>query len=229
MKLSVVCSPIGNLQDLSDRATAALRDADVWYVEDTRVSGKLAAHLGIKKPMRVLNDHTHSSGLSRYLDELEGVGHAALLTDGGAPGISDPGALLVDGAYDRGVHVEAIPGPSAVVTALSVSGFFAQRFAFLGFPGRKAGDVRDLFGPFSESPMTLVYFDSPHRFRATLGWLGEVLGERRYAIARELTKLHEQVYRDRLPAVPDEAQVIGKGEFTLVIEGVRKVRELRAD
>lgn len=179
--------------------------------------------------MRVLNEHTHTTGLGRYLDELEGVGHAALLTDGGAPGISDPGALFVDGAYSRGVEVEAIPGPSAVVTALSVSGFFAQRFAFLGFPGRKAGDVRELFEPFAESPMTVVYFDSPHRFRATLGWLGEVLGPRRYAIARELTKLHEQVYRDRLPEVPDETAVIGKGEFTIVIEGFRKIREERSD
>jgi 16S rRNA (cytidine1402-2'-O)-methyltransferase len=171
--------------------------------------------------MRVLNEHTSPKQIDAYRVELE-TSTAALLTDGGAPSISDPGARLTDRCLDTGIKVEAIPGPSAVVTALTVSGFFAQRFAFLGFLGRKAGDIRKDLAPYAESTMTLVLFESPFRIDALLRSAHEALGVRRYAICRELTKMHEQVYRNTLPYVPSESEVPRKGEFTLVIEGHRR-------
>ncbi|MEZ0327550.1 MAG: 16S rRNA (cytidine(1402)-2'-O)-methyltransferase [Fimbriimonas sp.] len=221
-QLTLVTTPIGNLGDLSPRGSDALREADFWIVEDTRVSGKLLSVLEVRKPMRVLNDHTSRGQIEGYLEELKEGGKAALLTDGGAPSISDPGAILTDLCHDHGVKVEGIPGPSAVITALMLSGFFGQRFAFLGFLGRKAGDIRKELAPFQDSSMTIVLFESPFRFEAVLKVAHEALGSRRYAICRELTKMHEQVYRSILPNIPAESEVPRKGEVTLVIEGRRK-------
>ena len=221
-KLTLIATPIGNLSDLSPRAVESLGAAEFWIVEDSRISGKLASHLGLKKPMRVLNDHTSHSQVEKYLEELKKGAHAALLTDGGAPAISDPGAILTDLCHEAGVQLEGIPGPSAVVTALMLSGFFAQRFAFLGFLGRKPGSIRGELAAFSDSPLTLVLFESPHRIEVLLKAAHEALGTRRYAICRELTKMHEQVYRGVLPNIPTESEVPRKGEITLVIEGRRK-------
>lgn len=172
--------------------------------------------------MRLVNEHTGPEALARYVAELKEGRQGALVTDGGAPAVSDPGAMLCDRCHEEGVEVDAIPGPSAPITALMASGFFAQRFVFLGFLGRKAGDIRKELAPFADSPYTLVLFESPHRFRQTLEWTGEALGERRYAICRELTKLHQQVFRSKLPILPSEAEVPSKGEFTIVVEGRRK-------
>jgi 16S rRNA (cytidine1402-2'-O)-methyltransferase len=221
-RLVLVATPIGNLGDLSDRTRAALLDAEVWIVEDTRVSGKLQSHLGCRKPMRVLNDHTSPAVVSRYLDEIREGASVALLTDGGAPSISDPGASLTDLCLNEGIEVDAIPGPSAVTTALTISGFFGQRFAFLGFLARKPGPIKAELAPFADSPLTLVLFESPFRMVKLLQTAHEVLGARRYAICRELTKLHQQVYRDRLPSVPSESVVPQKGEVAIVIEGLRR-------
>ena len=120
----------------------ALSEADFWIVEDTRISAKLAFHLGVKKTMRVAHDHSEDFQLEKLLEEIESGKQAVLLTDGGAPGISDPGARLTDLAHNRGIEVDGIPGPSAVINALMLSGFFAQRFAFLGFLGRTPGDMK---------------------------------------------------------------------------------------
>lgn len=225
-KLTLIATPIGNLSDLSPRAAEALGAADFWLVEDTRVSGKLQIHLGIRKPMRVLNDHTNPQTVERYRQEIEEGANAALVTDGGSPVISDPGSLLCDACLDSEIPVLAIPGPSAVTGALMLSGFFGQRFAFLGFLGRKAGAIRGELEAFRDSPLTLVLFESPFRFEALLKVAFEVLGPRRYAICREMTKLHEQVFRAKLPIIPDEHAVPRKGEVTIVIEGVRRSRAL---
>ncbi len=227
--LTLVTTPIGNLGDLTPRAAAALSEADSWIVEDTRVSGKLASHLGLKKSMRVLNDHTAAPKVEHYLAELKAGAKIALLTDGGAPSISDPGAILTDMCHDAGIQVEATPGPSAVINALSLSGFFGQRFAFLGFLGRKPGDIRKELAVFADSPITLVLFESPHRLDTLLKTAFEALDSRRYAICREMTKAHEQVFRDRLPNIPSEAQVPRKGEATVVIEGRRRTLDARAE
>ncbi|MCU0315614.1 MAG: 16S rRNA (cytidine(1402)-2'-O)-methyltransferase [Fimbriimonadaceae bacterium] len=221
-QVTLVSSPIGNLGDLSDRAKAALADADFTIVEDSRVSGKLLSHLGIKKPMVVLNDHASERVLHQIIGRLEQGESATLLTDAGTPCISDPGTQLIDLCSSRGVLVDCIPGPSAVTTSLALSGFFAQRFAFLGFLPKKPGPAKSVLAPFVDSTFTLVLFESPYRFRKTLSLCGEILGDRRYAVCRELTKLHQQVFRGKLPIIPSEKEVPDKGEFTLVIEGVRR-------
>lgn len=222
MPLVLVATPIGNLGDLSPRAATALTEADFWLVEDTRVSGKLQSHIGIKKPMRVLNEHTTEAKLKSYVSEIEEGQSAALLTDAGCPGISDPGALLVDLCFESEIEIDAIPGPSAVTTSLMLSGFFAQRFAFLGYLPRKPGEQRAILQEFRDSPMTLVLFESPFRTEKLLSALADVLGSRRYAICREMTKAHQQVYRNRLPDKPKEGENPSKGEVTVVVEGKRK-------
>ena len=221
-RLTLVATPIGNLGDLSRRAIEALTEADFWVVEDTRVSGKLAFHLGLKKTMRVLNDHTSESTVARYAQDIKSGQSVAVLTDGGSPVISDPGTLLTDLCLNTGIEVDSIPGPCAAVNALALSGFFGQRFAFLGFLGRKPGAIRAELKPYAQSPLTIVLFESPHRLGSLLNAAAEVLGERRYAICREMTKAHQQVIRDKLPNVPDEESVPRRGEFTLVFEGIRR-------
>jgi 16S rRNA (cytidine1402-2'-O)-methyltransferase len=223
-RLVLVATPIGNLADLSARAIAELSSADFWIVEDTRVSGKLQAHLSLSKPMRVFNEHTRPEQLERYLADIQSGRTAALLTDGGSPAISDPGAMFSDICHEHNVEVDAIPGPSAVTTALMLSGFFAQRYCFLGFLGRKDGAIKEELLPFATSPITLVLFESPFRVRNLLKVAYEALGDRRYAVCREISKMHQQVYRSRLPNVPDEQQLPPKGEVSLVIEGKRKAK-----
>lgn len=220
--LTLVATPIGNLGDLSPRAAEALKAASIWIVEDSRVSGKLAAHLGVRKTMRVLNDHTPEHQVEAILRDLAAGLDACLLTDGGCPVVSDPGSHLTDLALQAGIEVDGIPGPSAVTDALMLSGFYGQRFAFLGFLGRKPGAIREELAPFSDSPMTLVLFESPHRLEQLLKVAFEVLGARRYAICRELTKSHQQIYRKFLPDCPTEREMPKKGEVTLVIEGKRR-------
>jgi 16S rRNA (cytidine1402-2'-O)-methyltransferase len=221
-RLVLVATPIGNLSDLSHRAEETLRSASFWVVEDSRVSSKLASHLGVSKPMRVLNEHTPPAKIEQLVDEILKVEMAALLTDGGTPVISDPGAMLADRLYEEGVDIDCAPGPSAVTTALALSGFFAQRFVFLGFAGRKPADIRALLLPFVDSPLTIVAFESPFRFSKYLEVAAEVLGDRRFAVCRELTKMHQQVVRGNLSDLVNLRDVPQKGEVTLVIEGRRR-------
>lgn len=221
-KLTLIATPIGNLQDLSPRAVEHLSAADWWLVEDTRVSGKLQSYLGLKKPMRVLNEHTSEAQATRYVDEIESATEVALLTDSGTPAISDPGAILTDLCHERGIEVDAVPGASAVMTALMLSGFFAQRFTFLGFLPRKPGAMRSEFEPFADSPLTLVLFESPFRVETVLQAAFEALGPRRFAICRELTKMHQEVVRGTLSAKENLPPFVSKGEFSIVIEGRRR-------
>ncbi|HXH60937.1 MAG TPA: 16S rRNA (cytidine(1402)-2'-O)-methyltransferase [Fimbriimonadaceae bacterium] len=220
--LTIVATPIGNLGDLSPRAAQALEAAEQWIVEDTRVSGKLQAHLGFKRPMRVLNDHTGPEKVRQYADEISGGLLVALISDAGTPVVSDPGTDLVEACVERGVEVDAIPGPSAVTTALTLSGFYVQRFAFLGYAPRKPGPIAELLADYQDSAMTLVFFESPHRVGRLLDACSAALGARRYVICRELTKAHQQIWRATLPETPDEKQVPYKGEVTVVVEGRRK-------
>ncbi len=225
-RLYVVAGPIGNLEDFSPRARRILTECDRILAEDTRVTSKLLRAFEISQPLATLSDHTSPVKIEEYVEQLEAGETLAILSDAGTPGISDPGSTLVDAALDRGISVVPIPGPSAVATAVSACGFYAQRYAFLGFLPRKPGPARRVVEPFTESSLTLVLFESPHRYRKTLAVCAEVLGPRRYVIARELTKIHEQIYRNRLPKLPSEKDVPAKGEFTLVIEGLRKSDEM---
>jgi 16S rRNA (cytidine1402-2'-O)-methyltransferase len=220
--IRLVATPLGNLGDLSPRASRMLSEADAWLVEDTRVSGKLQSVLGVRKPMRLLNEHTTPATIEGYLDEVEAGLSLAVLTDAGTPCVSDPGAALVDGAHERRLLVDLAPGPSAVTAALALSGFFAQRFVFLGFLGRKPGDMRRELVAFASSPLTLVAFESPFRLERLLEAVSEVLGSRRYAVCRELSKAHQQVHRARTPAIPPAGEVPRKGELTVVVEGLRR-------
>jgi 16S rRNA (cytidine1402-2'-O)-methyltransferase len=225
-KIVLVATPIGNLGDLSPRAVEALTSAQIWLVEDSRVSGKLQSVLNLRRPMRVLNEHTTDGKIGAYLEEV-GDQTAAVLSDGGAPGISDPGARLVDLASEAGFEIDAIPGPSAVTTALMLSGFYAQRFAFLGFLPRKPGAIRSELQPFADSPMTLVLFESPFRVGSLLKLAAEVLGDRRFALCREMTKFHQEIIRGHLLSGEENRNLPTKGEYCIVIEGKR--RGLRAD
>ncbi len=221
-KLTLVCTPIGNLGDLAPRSQQALTECDFWIVEDSRISGKLQAAFGIKKPMRVLNDHTSQNQVEKYVAELKAGTSACLITDGGAPTVSDPGANIADLCYAANVEVDALPGPSAVTTALALSGFFAQRFAFLGFLGRKPGDIRKELQKFADSSLTLVIFESPNRLDAFISIAESSLGPRRFTVCREISKVHQQVFRGVLPIICSDDAFPRKGEITIVIEGKRK-------
>lgn len=223
--LILVSGPIGNLGDISPRASDAIKNADFVIAEDTRVTGKLLAHLEVSKSMRRLNDQSSPSQIQTLADEIETGGNWVLLTDAGTPAISDPGAQLVDLLLESNVQVDCIPGPSAVTNALALSGFFAQRFAFLGFMPKKPGAIAELLLPYAESTFTLVFFESPHRFQKLLTEIEKNCGQRRYAICRELTKKHQQVYRNTLPNLPKANEVPAKGEFTIVVEGLRRVQK----
>jgi 16S rRNA (cytidine1402-2'-O)-methyltransferase len=221
-KVILIASPLGNLGDLSIRATEALQQCDFCIAEDTRVSAKLLQHVGVKKPLAVLNEHTQAGKIQQYLDRVAAGETAVVLSDGGTPCISDPGAIFVDLARERDIEVDAIPGPSAVTQALMLSGFFAQRFVFLGFLGRKPGDIRRDLEAYVDSTLTIVLFESPYRVEALCRVAAEALPGRRVAICRELTKLHQQVVVTTLEEFPTESVMPRLGEFTVVIEGKRR-------
>lgn len=216
--LSVVPTPIGNRQDITLRAIETLRAADLVAAEDTRHSGLLLHHLGIKKPFVSLHGHNEASRCSELADRIASGTRIALVTDAGMPGISDPGARLVKTCRERGLPVEVLPGPSAVPTALVGSGFPCDRFFFGGFLPVKSGRrARELAAACARDE-TAVFFESPHRIEKTLAALREICPGRQVCIARELTKTHEEFLRGT------PAELLAhfesrppKGEITLLI------------
>jgi 16S rRNA (cytidine1402-2'-O)-methyltransferase len=221
--LLLVATPIGNLEDLSPRAKRLLADVEQVYAEDTRRTLPLLRHFGIAARPRSLHAHNERTRRAEVLDRLAAGQTVALVSDAGSPVISDPGADLVDAALDAGHRVVPVPGPSAVIAALSASGFSAVPFAFLGFLPRKAGPQRKRLEAYAERPETLVLFESPHRLGVTLSRAAEVLGERRACVARELTKLHEEIVRGELAELADRFREGTRGEITLVIEGSKRL------
>ncbi len=219
-RLLVVATPIGNLDDLSPRARRAFEAADLVACEDTRRTGRLLAGLGIKRPLVSLHEHNERQRLPRLLGALEAGRTVALASDAGTPLVSDPGFLLVREAAERGLAVEAVPGPSALLAALVASALPPYPFTFCGFPPPKRGKRRSFYGRFAELGHTLVFFESPHRLTASLADAAEVLGAGRpAALCRELTKLHEEILRGTLGelAVALEARPEVKGELVLVV------------
>ncbi len=216
----VVGTPIGNLGDLSPRAISALAGADVIACEDTRVSRKLLTHAGISG-RRLVTLHAHNEEASAAgLIALAAAGSVvAVVTDAGMPAISDPGARLVAAAAKAGVAVEVVPGPSAVLAALVLSGLATDRFVFEGFLPRKGREKGSRLSAIAGEARTVVLFESPHRVRATIGDLLTACGpERPVAIARELTKLHEEVWRGTLAAAATWlATVEPRGEYVIVV------------
>lgn len=218
-KLLVVATPIGNLDDLSPRARAAFESADLIACEDTRHTGRLLAHLGIKKPLVSLHEHNERQRLPRLLADLQEGRTIALASDAGTPLLSDPGFLLVREAAAAGVRIEPIPGPAAPIVALVVSGLPPYPFSFAGFPPPKSGKRRSFYRGWADLGHTLVIFESPHRLLASLEDALAELGDRPAAIARELTKIHEEVLRGPLSELLEElkSRPSLKGEFVLVI------------
>jgi 16S rRNA (cytidine1402-2'-O)-methyltransferase len=215
--LYLVATPIGNLEDISQRAIRILGEVKLIAAEDTRRTRQLLAAIGIRKPLTSYHEHNSKSKLPNLLQRLEQE-DVALVSDAGMPGVSDPGYELVKGAIERGVTVIAIPGPSVLPTALAVSGLPANQFVYVGFLPRKKGERRRLLGSIDAERRTIVAFEVPHRLLASLKDVEEMLGDRRVAVCRELTKVHEEVYRGTISqAIAYFSQP--RGEFTLVIEG----------
>lgn len=218
-RLVLVATPIGNLGDLSPRAVDALADADVIAAEDTRRSGRLLAHLDVDTPLVSYHDHNEAARTPALLDRVARGEVVAVVTDAGTPGLADPGFRLVRAAVERGLAVESIPGPSAALQALLLSGLPMDRFAFEGFLPRRAGARAERLGEVASDPRTLVFYVTPHRAAQELTAMAEVLGDRPAALARELTKLHEEVVRGPLSELASVAAEGLKGELTLVVAG----------
>lgn len=221
MPLVLVGTPIGNLGDLPPRAVEAFAAADAICCEDTRRTGRLLQHAGVeRRPLVVVNDHTEVRAIVGVLERLARGERVAVVTDAGMPGISDPGERLVRAAVDAGHAVEVVPGPSAAVTALVVSGLATSRYAFEGFLPRKGSGRSARLLEVAAEPRTTVLYEAPHRLARTLADLAAACGsERRVAVARELTKLHEQVWRGTLADSLEWAASDPKGEMVLVLEG----------
>jgi 16S rRNA (cytidine1402-2'-O)-methyltransferase len=217
--LYVVATPLGNLQDLSPRAAATLREADLIAAEDTRRAQKLLAHLGLRKPLESFHgdsDLRKQERLTRLLQDGRAI---AYVSDSGTPGIADPGRELVAAAVAAGVPVIPIPGPSALVTALSASGMVADRFLFAGFPPRKAAERAAFLQRLGNLSLTVVLYEAPHRLLATLAALADAFPDRQMLVARELTKQFEELLRG---TAAELAQTFRerepRGEFVLVLE-----------
>ena len=220
--LVLVGTPIGNLGDLSPRAVEVLGSADVVCCEDSRRTGRLLQHAGVRaRELLVVNDHNDAQRVDEVLLRLSRGERVAVVTDAGMPGISDPGERLVAAAARDGFVVEVVPGPSAAIAALVASGLPTGRFVFEGFLSRKSGARRARLESLVDEERTLVFYEAPHRLAPTLTDLCEVLGGwRRVAVARELTKLHEEVWRGHLTeAVAWAADAPVRGEIALVVQG----------
>ena len=224
--LTIVPTPIGNRQDITLRALEALQKADVVAAEDTRHSGMLLQHLGIKKPFVSLHEHNEAARVEELAARMASGTKIALITDAGMPGISDPGHRLIKSCIERGLPVTVLPGPSAVITALVGSGFPTDRFFFGGFLPVKSGRRANEIALAAARSETSIYFESPHRIERTLEALHAACPDRPVCVARELTKTFEE-YRRGLPAevLAHFQKHPPKGEITLVISADGKKRK----
>jgi 16S rRNA (cytidine1402-2'-O)-methyltransferase len=231
--LYVVATPIGNLGDIAPRALDALRSVALVAAEDTRLTGHLLAHFGIETRLVAVHEHNERSAAPRVLEALARGVSVALVTDAGTPAISDPGAWIVAEARRAGYVVSPIPGPCAAAAAMSVSGGLAGRFLFHGFLPSRGSQRRTELGKLASVPCTLVFYEAPHRVRETVAdLLAELGGGRRVLIARELTKLHEQIFEGTLDEAADwlsgDANRV-RGEFVLLVEGAPESAGAEAD
>jgi 16S rRNA (cytidine1402-2'-O)-methyltransferase len=219
MPLYVVATPIGNLQDVSPRALEILRAVDAIVAEDTRHTRGLLTHFDIHKPLLSLPAFDERARVEPLVARLAAGESFALVTDAGTPGISDPGEALVDAAWTAGVTVQPVPGPSAALAALSASGLPTSRFVFTGFLPRQGQSRRDALAWVLRTGETTVIFEAGNRLGDTLGDLLDALGDRRALVARELTKLHEELVRGTLSSLAAQFREGARGEVVLVIEG----------
>ncbi len=231
-RLSVCATPIGNLGDVTLRVLDALRAADIVAAEDTRVTRRLFARYGIDTALEPYHAHNMEKRTPILVERIAAGTHVALVSDAGTPGVSDPGARLVDACIAAGLTVEVLPGPSAIVTALVASGLPTHAFYFGGFLPRKAGERKARLARLSELEATLIFYESPRRTAATLSALAEALPGRSACMARELTKIHEEVLRGRIEELATalaEREGELKGEVVILVGPPPRVRASEAD
>ena len=219
--LYVVATPIGNLSDISQRATEILSTVSTVAAEDTRVSRKLLNHIGVSPRLESLHEHTSPERLQALVEQLE-LGDMAVVSDAGTPGISDPGSALVAAAVEAGHDVIPLPGPSAIVSALSITGWSFDRFLFLGFLPRKKNEQLATLENASQEPGPVVAYESPHRIKATLENINNTFADRQLVICRELTKFYEETFRGTAAEAIAHFNTQPKGEFVVVIQGAGK-------
>lgn len=232
-RLDVVATPIGNLSDLSPRARETLAGAALIAAEDTRRTAQLLNAIGVSAKLISLNDYNEQDRIEGLVRQLQQGQVIALVSDAGTPLLSDPGFALVRAAAAAGIETRAIPGPSALTAALSVAGLATDRFAFEGFLPSRSNERRAALARLAHESRTLVFFEAPHRIAATLEDLAQIFGdERRAVVARELTKLHETIYRGVLRELQKEARNnsdFARGEITIVVAGLDERRALGGD
>ncbi len=216
-KLYLVSTPIGNLGDITLRALETLKQVDFVASEDTRHTGVLLKHFEISKPQIAFHEHNERQVAPRLIQLLEEGKSVALVTSAGTPGVSDPGFVLVRDAIGAGIEITAIPGATAFVMALVLSGLPVHSFTFRGFPPNKPGKRRHFLEADQDSPYTLIYYESPFRLRKLLEDALEVFGDRPAAIAKELTKIYESVRRGRLSELIANLEENPKGEYVVLI------------
>ncbi|MCL5278424.1 MAG: 16S rRNA (cytidine(1402)-2'-O)-methyltransferase [Planctomycetes bacterium] len=217
--LYLVATPIGNLGDITLRALETLRQVDLIASEDTRHTGLLLKHFDLQKPQMSFHEHNERQATPRILQLLEEGKSVAVVTCAGTPGISDPGFVLVREAIHAGIEVTVIPGPTALIMALVLSGLPVYSFTFRGFPPHKPGQRRHFLEADRDSPYTLIYYESPFRVRKLLEDALAVFGDRPAAIAKELTKIHETVRRALLSELLAHLEDTPKGEYVVLLAG----------
>ena len=225
-KLYVCPTPIGNLDDITYRTLKTLREADLIAAEDTRHTIKLLNHFEISKPLTSYHEHNKNTKGSVLIDELNSGKNIALVSDAGMPGISDPGEDIVRECIENGIEVEVLPGASAFVIALVGSGIETRRFTFEGFLDREKKKKKKRLEEIKNIETTLIVYESPHRLKETLKLMGEILGDRKMSLCRELTKKHEEYIRTTIfGAVEYYSENDPRGEYILIIEGNKNVEE----
>ena len=224
--LYVIATPIGNLEDITLRALAILKQVDLIAAEDTRHTRILLAHYQIQTPLTSYHEHNEQSRAPLLIERLQRGENLALVTDAGTPAISDPGYRLIAGAIGAGIRIVPVPGPSALLAALSASGMPTNRFVFEGFLPSKRSDRQKKLESLRDEPRTLVFYEAPHRLHESLADMRRIFGEREIAVGRELTKLHEEFVRGSLDDVNFElSRRELKGEITIVVRGASGRKE----
>ncbi|WP_315111041.1 16S rRNA (cytidine(1402)-2'-O)-methyltransferase [Clostridium intestinale] len=219
-KLYIVPTPIGNLKDITIRALDVLKECNVIAAEDTRQTIKLLNHFNIKKQLISYHQHNELTKSEEIINRVRGGEIVALVSDAGSPGISDPGSVIIKRCIEEEVEFEVLPGATAIITALVNSGLDTTKFTFRGFVPRENKERRVLISEIKKHKETLVFYEAPHRIKETLSFLHDELGDRKVAICRELTKLHEQIVRGSISEVIEHFNTNNpRGEFVVVIEG----------
>ena len=220
--LTLVPTPIGNLEDITLRALRVLREADIIACEDTRTSSVLLNHYDIHKPLTSFHLHNENDKLPFLLEKLREGARVAVISDAGTPGISDPGWILLRRAVDEGLTVDVLPGPNALIPAVLLSGLNPQPFAFMGFPPEKHGERVRLFGVMKDFAGTLCFYVSPHKITRDIADMLEVFGDREAALVREISKVHQESIRGTLSVILARVNEGVKGELVLVVAGQDK-------